>query len=480
MSFVAGKSIYLSDGLTLPVEGPVSVSVEELDAAGNYVLIDGVEAGTALSRFQLGELPDGFTGRLELHGTRLVVRVTGSDTVVAALPDALASVLRSDGEGYMDTGYKFKATTFPRTKRYELDFYSTTYGGKSKTVPVFGESKFYVRFNGGNKGEVMYADGTSSSFIKGADVYGDNCVKVDFVEQTGTWGATELDNLVLPSSDINYSWYLFRYNSKGTATGTASILDFKDLRIYEQATAGAAESLAHDFVPCVKDGKVGLYDQVTADYTYPIGDTNGFTVVGMKWPAETYSLIRQMFSRITTTSWRPVTIPAFAAEGEYAFVADGSLVLASAADSLTVERYGANGSIVSSETAFDLPAGTFREVKLNDAVKAVVKVVGTVPAEPIVQDLGIVEAAGTTETLVRQTAKRRYEFLVTGDVTFTAKTGLCEAFADSYDAAGELIGTTKVADSVVEGGSFVVEKGDAEKVIVRVTLTPPGLILFVR
>ena len=480
VSFVAGKSICLSDGLTLPVEGTVSVSVEELDAAGNYVLIDGVDAGTALSRFQMGELPDGFTGRLELHGTRLVMRVTGSDAVTAALPDALASVLRSDGKGYIDTGYKFKATTFPRTKRYELDFYTTTCGGKGETVPVFGESTFYARFNGGNKGQVMYADGNSSSFITGDNVKGDNCVKVDFVEQTGTWGATGLDNLVLPSADIGYSWYLFRYNKKGTATGEASILDFKDLKIYEQATAGAAESLAHDFVPCVKDGKVGLYDQVTADYTYPIGDTNGFTVVGMNWPTEMYSSIRQTFSRLTTTSWRPVKVSEFTSEGEYAFVADGSLVLASTADSLTVERYGANGSLVSSETAFDLPAGTFREVKLNDAVKAVVKVVGTVPAEPIVQDLGIVEVAGTTETLVRQTAKRRYEFLVTGDVTFTAKTGLCEAFADSYDAAGEQIGTTKVADSVAEGGSFIVEKGDAAKVIVRVTLTPPGLILFVR
>ena len=489
LEFVDGSVLYAADKVILPPEGVVTVSMSGLRAAGVYTLIDGLDEASSLSTFAVGTLPDGFAGRLEIHGRRLVVRVSGALTSEQALPDALATTLRSDGEGYIDTEYRYKGETYPRTSQFVFSFDSPDYGKGTERGPVstsgnpalFGyerteNDRFAARYND-TMGQLFYSGSTYWKVRSGQ--IGDLTISCDFSTGAATWGANAKTDVVAPTVDAQDSIYFFARNMKGKAEGM-SVFDFRRMAFYERQQSGS-ETIVHDFVPCVKDGRACVYDLETQTCRFPKADTNGFAVSGLNWPDAVFGAsVRQVFSLVTTESRRPVSVPAFAPEGEYTFVADGTIVLVCAAEAMTIRRYAANGAELSSDRYVSLSAGAVHEVALNGGVRAVVSVVGALQQETVAQDLGIVAAHGMSETFVRQTSKRRYELLVTDDVLFTAKTDLGEVFADSYDAAGDLIGTTKVAGAVAEGGSFIVEKGDAAKVVVRVTLVPPAGVLFIR
>lgn len=134
LKFAPGGVLTVSGGVVIPESGTVNVSCPEFSAAGTYTLIRGNTDSLALSSFAVSALPDGLTGSFERRGDAICLRVTGVSSVLAALPDKIVESLTSDGAGYVDLGYRYRVSSYPKTARIECDFYDTYWGPRRQDM----------------------------------------------------------------------------------------------------------------------------------------------------------------------------------------------------------------------------------------------------------------------------------------------------------------------------------------------------------
>ena len=74
-------------------------------------------------------------------------------------------------------------------------------------------------------------------------------------------------NMTAAAVDSGYSMYLFGLNKKGSLASQSKARIYR-LKIWQGPANGGDMELKRDLIPCVKDGKAGLWDAVTGDILY--------------------------------------------------------------------------------------------------------------------------------------------------------------------------------------------------------------------
>ena len=209
----------------------------------------------------------------------------------AETPDFIADRIASDGVGYIDTGYANRRNGYPRTSRIAVSFSTSTAGKGTAPGPVvegtertiFGyeydsTDKMLFRY-GGDKAQVWYPE---SGQNWGTGVKGDMTITLNEESGTATWSpAGDKTGISIPTVNSTYTYYLFAHHKKASGVSVAqdfAVFDLKSMAVYEKESEGAAETLAHHFLPCFLNGKVGLFDEETGDVRYPT--TDGFVISG--------------------------------------------------------------------------------------------------------------------------------------------------------------------------------------------------------
>ena len=205
----------------------------------------------------------------------------------AARPDFYADVLKSDGVGGLDTGYKNKRKDYPKTSRIEFSFYSGN-GGKGEAPgpvaegnqrSVFGyvvgnDNKFLFRYDGLTTAQIWFAP---NSHKQVNSAHGDVTIELDQEKDTAKWGAMSFDGVTGADVDTGISYYIFSHNSSKIFSNP-SVIDFKSMKIYEISRAEGEESLVRHYRPCYIGGKVAVHEVNTDTIIYPSSD--GFTIYG--------------------------------------------------------------------------------------------------------------------------------------------------------------------------------------------------------
>ena len=494
LSFVHGGVLTVSEGVALQDGDRIGVSCQGLSAPGTYTLMRGATGSTALSSFT-AICPDGVVGTFERRGDAICLRLSGMDSAVASMPDKILDSLRSDGAGYVDLGYKYHVTSYPKTSRIVCDFYDSYWGYGRTPGPVtaanprglFGyedqsASRSIARWSS-SKGEFVY-NGSSQSGWNGRL---DSTVTIDYANARASWVYAEsgsdlyFEDVTAPSLDAQRSYYLFAQNSYRENMACPAIFAFKALRIYE-LTDAETETLAHDFVPAMKGGRPCVYDTIAKTVAPVINDTNCFAMTGAKWPQDVFTVVTQEFASVQTRSYRPVSIPEFAPETSFAFVADGSVTFKRPVDSVSVVSYGTDGSVVSSETHANVSAGDSLDIAVGDASKTVLTLNGVaVPAGAVViQDFAVASVQSEDGVLFRMTGRHECEFMLPSGATVLFNAAVDEIFADVCDANGDVTGTERIHGHVNAGSSVQVDVSDGTYQILRVKLMRPGIQLIFR
>lgn len=296
----AGSARVVFDGLAtlspaaiavLPTSGKITVDLLEMRGKGRYVLMENLPSGFDLGLFEVGALPADCTGVLSKVGASLVLTLTGGSRF---WPEAIGGTLTSDAHGHVDTGYKFVCTKFPKTSRVTLDFNTTNQAVGSATGPHVDASSTRSVFGFISEAQmVSYARwarttptvwGGGWAKWEGSPVSGDDSIEIDYLHGKVSWGTHKGGALAVGTLDSAYSYWLFDWNYRANAgyNPQPCVYDLRRFRIYETAD-GATESLVHDFIPCVSDGRPALYDWQTGAVKYPAADTNGFVSTSSDW-----------------------------------------------------------------------------------------------------------------------------------------------------------------------------------------------------
>jgi hypothetical protein len=269
----------------LPSSGTVGVTLERALGRGTYVLIENLPTDFNLSRFSMVSVPNGLMGSFVRRGTTLMMVLTTPEKV---FPDAIADTLRSDGHGYINTGYSYHAAAYPKTARISLDFntsdkaFGTPPGPTTESFQpaLFGfqHSTLRTLFRYDSTIAQWWDDGGYKKVT--SEISGDQTVMVDYINKKAAWGAYT-DDFACAETDSSYPYFIFANNKNGSMD-KLSVFDFKEMTIYEMNDS-QVYSLVRDFVPCINNGTPGVYDKVNGGIQYPVSSTNGFTVSGAKW-----------------------------------------------------------------------------------------------------------------------------------------------------------------------------------------------------
>ena len=150
----------------------------------------------------------------------------------SGMPDAIADSMRSDGFGYIDLGYRYHMSSFPKTSKVVCEFYDNSWGrGRgsetiiSDKIPrnIFGYqdsprgSLSAARYNGGSNAMIYY--GAWQDDKKFGIGRFDTVVTIDYEKETASWSCSENDGEVIdltgvtkPNQDAAGSYYLFANN----------------------------------------------------------------------------------------------------------------------------------------------------------------------------------------------------------------------------------------------------------------------------
>ena len=189
-------------------------------------------------------------------------------------PDAFLEYIDSTGAQYIDTGAEARAGTKAEMKMqwkayrsgYNLDAYlsATSGSGKFYLCELNYERWWCAAFG-------SWENYVSSSYITGSTLASYMNLNTDYtviseVNQAKTWSmsfgggsATRATGQSLNTLDVNF--YMFACNSSGTAANHSTARCYYT-KIWQTLGNGEYE-LIRDFVPCLKDGVAGLYDQVS-------------------------------------------------------------------------------------------------------------------------------------------------------------------------------------------------------------------------
>lgn len=485
--FREGGKIVVAGDMTTPSPGSASVEFEGQGLPGEYVLATGVQSDLRLSAFRLAVLPMGLSGAVRRDGDSLILALRDDSAGSGGL---VAKSLKGDGIGYIDTKYFYD---YPRTSKVTFDFSTDDRGmsgrsvGTSTTRAVFGflnnsgtanGQLSYVRFTGNGTDssdafQMWGGNGTySSKSINARDVsgrlLGDLSLLFDYANGMASYeGGQNPFALNTPVMTSPKSYWIFNVNGQNYPTA----FEFKRMCVFE--TDAGKESLVHDYVPALKDGKAGVCDRLNGSMLYPT--TDGFLL--------DFGVVSQSFYSVSTVSaGMPVSVPAFGVERTFAFVRDGSVTAKLGMSSLTLSRYDASGALLSADQETDVEAGDTFPVALDGAAKLVVTVAGPdYPSEKTVgQSFDPVDFLGVAPATYRRVKKHDYEVALAGAATLTFKTGVSEVWADNYAADGTLIGSEKLSGAFDVGQSLEIPAGTAAWRIVRVAECRPGMILLFR
>lgn len=496
LAFAPGGSLSLSGSLVLPASGTVGISHSGVDAAGVYDLIRGVDDSVTPGTFVVTSLPEGLVGAVERRGGTLVLRVSGISATNAALPDKLLAKLTGDGCAYVDTGYRYHVSSYPKTARVVCDFYDPSWGKGKAPGPTMGDGLPRTVFGyldsssayrsaarwSGSKFQFIHADSGQADYCGRYDC----TAEIDYLKATASLAYSEpppktlkFSNVTAPDADAEHTYYLFAANDNWGNSYNA-IFDFKELRFYETSD-GETETLVRDFLPAMKDGRPCVYDMLTKAICPVQGDTNGCVLTGASWPVSLYpTMISQSFTHASSASYRPVSVPDFAPETSYTFVADGVLTLKETA-SATVSVYDAKGGLVSSTVRTGLRRGDEIEVIVGTAAQAVVALSDLVPSgETWTMHYEIADVSGCGEVLFRKPRRNACEFMIQADATLTFSVDVQEVWCDAYDVAGVLQSETRISGPIAAGGALPASVGTAAYCVLRVRLPPPGLLMLLK
>ena len=216
----------------------------------------------------------------------------GPDTPLAACsstPDSWAEYITTEDQKcrFLDTGITGRSGT-----KVEAKFRQTS---TTSTWPVFigvdgsdNETRFHpISFHACYKMDYQYRGTSNSTFYDPGDYGKDLVVTSDFaangsstitVKDAETDEVLNTDERTADPLDTGRNMYLFACN------GNTWLSDYFFGRCYYvkiwQTDGSGGYQLVRDYVPCVKDGVAGLYDNVSNTIFYPTGLPVGYVEAG--------------------------------------------------------------------------------------------------------------------------------------------------------------------------------------------------------
>ena len=196
-------------------------------------------------------------------------------------PDKFLKYVTSTGEQYIDTGVVGRDGT-----KAEIDFKFNELGsssiillGADNSDPWGSNNKFYLlAYRSVN---ATITDGYKNRYNQTFDATTDRCQVISEVVAGGTFKTT-LNGKSTKTHDYTadpgpynsgLSLYLFTNNRNGTAGALSAKARCYGLKI-EQTDANGVYQTVRDYKPCMKDGRVGLYDEVSDTVYFSLSKTD--------------------------------------------------------------------------------------------------------------------------------------------------------------------------------------------------------------
>ena len=269
-------------------------------------------------------------------------------------------------------------------------------------------------------------------------------------------------------------------SAASAATTPPGYIDVKAFRAWAIDASSGTEKLVCDIVPAEKNGVPGVYDRAARQFVEPTlkasAQATSFAV--------DFGDVAQEFSAVLAKSEGALVLtPQFAPQTDFIFRRDGWIAAKTEVDSFVVMSYGADGSLISSETISPVSVRKSYPVVMGEANRVVVRVVrgAAAEADSIDQSYEVAEIVGSDETLERRDAKYEYSYMVPGSARFVFKRDVVAVTADLIDSEGRKTGEETLSGAVDAGGELTVEKSaQAAYRIVHVSLRCPGALLIVR
>ena len=195
-------------------------------------------------------------------------------------PDKFLKYVASTGEQYIDTGVVGRDGT-----KAEIDFKFNELGsssiillGADKSDPWMDNIKFYLLAYRSVNGTIT--DGYEKRYNQTFDATTDRCQVISEVMAGGTFkttinGRTVTHDYTTDPGPYNsgLSLYLFTNNRNGAAGALSAKARCYGLKIWQTDANGDYQPV-RDYKPCLKDGRAGLYDEVSDTVYFSLSTTD--------------------------------------------------------------------------------------------------------------------------------------------------------------------------------------------------------------
>ena len=212
-----------------------------------------------------------------------VLSLAAAGFAFAETPDKFVRYVESTGSQYVDTGVTGRWNTKVEAQVEWMDFADSALVGSRTSGStgsrlyfcycLNGDGNMYTTTSGG--GEKMVWNGNWEARWEKNRIY-DFSSEFSATNAAGeTTNIIKADGLALWSKtaaalDTGYSIYLFACNVGGTASYKSKARIYR-LKIWQGPEDGGDMTLQRDLIPCMKNGKAGLYDAVSGDILYGSG-----------------------------------------------------------------------------------------------------------------------------------------------------------------------------------------------------------------
>ena len=212
-----------------------------------------------------------------------VLSLAAAGFAFAETPDKFVRYVESDGSQYVDTGVTGRWNTRVEAQVEWMDFADSALVGSRTSGStgsrlyfcycLNGDGNMYTTTSGG--GEKVVWNGNWEARWEKNRIY-DFSSEFSATNAAGeTTNIIKADGLALWSKtaaalDTGYSIYLFACNVGGTASYKSKARIYR-LKIWQGPEDGGDMTLQRDLIPCMKNGKAGLYDAVSGDILYGSG-----------------------------------------------------------------------------------------------------------------------------------------------------------------------------------------------------------------
>ena len=204
----------------------------------------------------------------------------GSTVAVHAEPDKTLEYVESDGTQYIDTGVVGRDGT-----KAEIDFKFNELGdssiillGADKSDPWTDNIKFYLLAYRSVNGTIT--DGYEKRYNQTFDATTDRSQVISEAMVGGTFKTTMNGRTVTHDYTTNpgpynsgLSLYLFTNNRNGTAGTLSAKARCYGLKIWQTDANGVYQTV-RNYKPCLKDGRAGLYDEVSDTVYFSLSKTD--------------------------------------------------------------------------------------------------------------------------------------------------------------------------------------------------------------